>query len=67
MKFGNHVMRRADRAQVGDRVCFDLNSASYIIEEITYDKIGMIRHHHSNGAASNSYWPDEILYVETQP
>ena len=64
MKFGNHTLRRADRVMVGDKVCFNFESASYTVEEITHDKIGMIRHHHRQGTASNSYWPDELIYVE---
>lgn len=48
--------------QVGDKVCFEMKSAGYIVTEIEQTNIGMVRHHHDGG--SNSYWPDELVYVE---
>ncbi len=63
MKFGNHTLRHASRVQVGDKVCFKLDSANYVVTEIETTKIGMVRHHHAMG--SNAYWPHELVYVES--
>ena len=63
MKFGNCVLREAGNVQVGDKVCFELESANYVVDEIDITQIGMVRHKHKYG--SNSYWPNEILYVES--
>ena len=62
MKFGNCVLRKAEHVQVGDKVCFELESASYVVDEIDTTQIGMVRHKHKDG--SSSYWPNELLYVE---
>lgn len=62
MKFGNHTLQKAENVKIGDRVCFELDSASYVVDEISSTKIGMIIHHHGSG--SNSYWPNELVYVE---
>jgi len=66
MKFGNCVLRRADSIQVGEKVCFNMPSANYVVTEIEHTKIGMIRHHQEGGFEGkyNSYWPEELLYVE---
>ena len=63
MKFGNHTLRKAENVRVGDKVCFELASADYIVTEIEQTKIGMVRHQHKCG--SSSYWPHELLYVES--
>lgn len=62
MKFGNHALRRADHVEVGDKVCFEMASASYVVAEVEITTIGMVRHQHDGG--SSSYWPNELLYVE---
>lgn len=64
MKFGNHTLRRADHVQVGDKVCFTLSSADYIVADVEKTHIGMIRHQHETG--SSSYWPTELLYIESK-
>lgn len=61
MKFGNHILRRADKTDIGDVICFEMDTANYIIRSIEHTKIGMIRHQHDGG--SNSYWPHELLFV----
>ena len=62
MKFGNHVLKKSENVNVGDIVSFDMSSANYQVEEINTTKIGMVQHLHKTG--SNSYWPNELLYVE---
>ena len=57
------TLRKAENVRVGDKVCFELASADYIVTEIEQTKIGMVRHQHKGG--SNSYWPHELLYVES--
>ena len=64
MKFGNHVLRKAVNVKVGDKVCFQLESAAYVVTSVEQTKIGMVRHQHRDG--SNSYWPNELLYVENR-
>lgn len=63
MKFENHVLQRADDVRVGDKVCFDLPSANYVVTGVEDTRIGMVRHQHENG--SSSYWPNELVYVES--
>ena len=63
MKFGNHALRKAENVQVGDKVCFELESANYVVTEVEWTQIGMVRHQHDGG--SSSYWPHELVYVET--
>lgn len=63
MKFGNHVLRKAENVRVGDKVCFDMESANYVVTDVEETKIGMVRHQHKSG--SNSYWPHELVYVES--
>lgn len=58
----NHDFVKVKDVKVGDKVCFELPSANYIVREITQTKIGMIRHRHDSG--SSSYWPKELVYVE---
>jgi hypothetical protein len=65
MKFGNHFLRKVENVEVGDTVCFNLPSASYIVLDIERTEIGMIRHRHKGG--SSAYWPGELLYVEDSP
>ena len=62
MKFGNHTLRKAENVKVGDKVCFQLESSSYVVTAVEKTEIGMIRHQHKGG--STSYWPNELLYVE---
>ena len=62
MKFGNHVLMKAENVRVGDKVCFDMESANYVVTDIERTQIGMVRHQHKTG--SNSYWPNEPVYVE---
>lgn len=64
MKFGNHALRRADHVEVGDKVCFELDSTGYVVTGVEQTAIGMVRHQHNRG--SNSYWPNELLYVQVE-
>lgn len=64
MKFGNHTLVRAENIQPGDKVCFDMDSANYVVTDIENTKIGMVRHQHKDG--SSSYWPNELLYKENK-
>lgn len=64
MKFGNHTLRKAENVQVGDKVCFEMQSANYVVTAVEQTAIGMVRHQHDRG--SNSYWPHELLYVEDE-
>lgn len=61
MKFGDCFLRRADAVEVGDKVCFAMKSADYVVTEVEITRAGMIRHHYRDG--SSSYWPHELLYV----
>lgn len=45
----------------GDKVCFAMKSADYVVTEVEITRTGMIRHHYRDG--SSSYWPHELLYV----
>ena len=60
---GSPSLRKAENVRVGDKVCFELASADYIVTEIEQTRIGMVRHQHKDG--SSSYWPHELLYVES--
>ncbi len=62
MKFGNCVLVKAENVRLGDRVCFDMESANYVVTNMEQTPVGMVRHHHNTG--SNSYWPHELVYVE---
>lgn len=62
MKFGNHTLTRAGNVQAGDKVCFELGLADYVVTDVDTTAIGMVRHHHETG--SSSYWPNELVYVE---
>lgn len=64
MKFGNHALRKAEKVQVGDKVCFEMASAGYVVTGVEQTEIGMVRHQHDGG--SNSYWPNELLYVQVE-
>jgi len=64
MKFGNHAIRRADHVDVGDKVCFELASAGYVVTAVDQTAIGMVRHQHEGG--SSSYWPHDLVYVEVE-
>lgn len=61
-KFTNHTLKNAENVQVGNKVCFDLESANYVVTDVERTQIGMVRHQHKTG--SNSYWPHELVYVE---
>lgn len=54
-------LRNAEDIRVGDTVCFEQESANYVVTEVQPTEIGMLRHQHKHG--SSSYWPNELLYV----
>ena len=54
-------LKKAKDIKVGETVIFKMKSANYEVKAIEETKIGSIRHHHKTG--SNSYKPDELLYV----
>ena len=58
------VLVPASLVQSGDEVCFRWSSANYIVDYTDTDPIGNARHFHSDGSASSSYHPGELLWVK---
>lgn len=56
--------KHGHNVQVGDKVCFEMASAGYVVTGVEQTEIGMVRHQHDGG--SNSYWPNELLYVQVE-
>lgn len=57
------TLMRADETRIGDVVVFRASFATYTVEDIDTTSTGMVRHSHGDGAASNSYHPEEMLYI----
>lgn len=61
----NCAVARADEVKAGDIVRFDFGNNDYTVESVERTKTGMVRHQHERG--SDSYFPYELLFVESQP
>lgn len=59
---GNYQRVEADQVMPGDCVRFS-DGSGYIVDEVTTDRLGNVRHRNHEGTETRGYKPREILWV----